>query len=617
MMAQFTVKFLPMGRSVAAPEQTSLLEAAATAGLPLHAPCGGQGRCGKCAVRVTAGAGEPTAAETRLFSPEELAQGWRLACQTRISRDLGVEVPTSAVIVAHRIQVEGVGREVVVEPNVEKVALRLPPPSTDDARDDLSRLLDALGKKASPPQALRTLRELPALLRGSGYHVTAVMTGGVVTAVEPGDTGDGAYGVAVDIGTTTVVVYLCHLPTGRLAAVASEVNPQTQYGEDVISRLQLAVSGEEGLARLHGAVTGAIDELIGRAAGEAGISRGSIYEIVVVGNTCMGHLLLGLEPVGLVRLPFVPIFRNAQTVRAADLGIEIHPDGQVYVAPNIGGYVGADTVGVILASELDQSDGLRVAVDIGTNGEIVVAQEGELWACSTAAGPAFEGARISRGMRAATGAIDQVSVDGDVSYHVIGGVAPVGICGSGLVDAVAELVRVGVVEESGRLRRREEVGGAPEKVRRRLVENGGGLEFVVASAQESGSGRPVTITARDIREGQLAKGAIYAGIELVLESLGRRPEEIERLLLAGAFGNYIKRESAVAIGLVPALPAERIVSIGNAAGLGARLALCSVSLRRRAEEIARRVHHVELSEQDGFYDHFAEAMALRPLPRAR
>jgi len=277
--------------------------------------------------------------------------------------------------------------------------------------------------------------------------------------------------------------------------------------------------------------------------------------------------------------------------------------------------VGADTVGVILSSELDETQGLQVAIDIGTNGEIVVAQDGELWACSTAAGPAFEGARISRGMRAATGAIDQVSIDGDVHYHVLGDVAPTGLCGSGLVDTVAELVRIGVVEESGRLRRQEELGSVPEKVRRRVVENEGGVEFVLVPDKHSGSGRQISVTARDIREGQLAKGAIYSGIDLLLRQLGRKPEEIERILLAGAFGNYIRRESAVGIGLVPALPRERIISIGNAAGLGARLVLCSVSLRRRAEEIARRVHHVELAEQEGFYDRFAEAMALRPLPQ--
>ena len=614
-MPQFTVIFQPIGRSADVPAQVTILEAAGAAELPLHSPCGGRGRCGKCAVRVVSGAPGPTPADARVFSETELVDGWRLACQTLVTADVTVDVPASALIVSHRIEVNGVGREILVEPNVVKTALRLPPPTPDDARDDLTRIMDALDGDVRPPASVRALRDLPSLLRRSDFHVTAVIAGRALTDVEPGDTAEAAYGIAIDIGTTTLVVYLCHLPTGEVVSISSELNPQAQYGEDVVSRLQFATAGAEGLVRLHGSVTQAIDKLIGQAVEQAGVSRDAVYEVTVLGNTCMSHLLLGLDPVGLVALPFVPAFKGAQTVPASDLGIRIHPDGAVYVVPSIGGYVGADTVGVILASELDQARGLQVAVDIGTNGEIVVAQDGELWACSTAAGPAFEGARISRGMRAATGAIDRVSLDGDVNCHVLGDVAPIGICGSGLVDAVAEMVRVGVVDESGRLRRQEDVNGVPEKVRRQIVENEGGLEFVLASAEESGSGRPISITARDIREGQLAKGAIYAGVDLVLQMLGRRPEEVERLLLAGAFGNYIRRESAMAIGLVPSLPADRIVSIGNAAGLGARLVLCSVSLRRRGEEIARRVHHVELSEQEGFYDRFADAMALRPLPR--
>ena len=614
-MAQFTVTFQPSGGTVVVPQDTTLSEAAAAAPLPLHMPCGGQGRCGKCAVRLISGAGDPTPPERRILTAEELAGGWRLACQMRVTRDAEVEVPASALVVEHRIEISGLGREVLVEPNVTKLPLRLPTPSLEDQRDDLSRVLDAIGRGARPPQSLRLLREFPSLLRRARCHVTAVVTGGALAGLEPGDTSDEAYGAAVDIGTTTLVAYLCHLPTGNLVSVASALNPQARHGEDVISRLQMATSEKDGLDRLHRAITESVDRLIGEAAAQAGVSRERIYEVVVVGNTCMGHLFLGVEPAGLVAIPFVPGYKGPQAVLASDLGVRIHPGGQVYVLPNIGGYVGADTVGVILASELDQVRGLQVAVDIGTNGEIVVAQDGELWACSTAAGPAFEGARISRGMRAATGAIDSVSVGDDVSYHVIGDVAPTGLCGSGLVDAVAALVRVGAADERGRLRGPEEVDGLPEKVRRRLSQNQAGSEFVLAPAEASGSGRAIAISARDVRETQLAKGAIYAGIALLLESLGRRPEEIDRLLLAGAFGNYIRKESALAIGLVPALPLERIVSVGNAAGVGARLALCSVSLRRRAEEIARRVRHIELSEQAAFYDRFVEAMALRPMPQ--
>jgi len=615
-MAKFTVRFLPSDISTTVPEGTSFLEAAAAAGLPLRSPCGGQGHCGKCVVQVGCGADEARPEERRLFNDRELAEGRRLACQAKVIADADVIVPASSLVVEHRVSVEGAFREVLVEPNVCKIPLRLSPPSLEDPRTDLKRVLDALGRTVRPTRALGPLRALPGALRCAGDEVTAVTVGDDLVAVEPGDTSDAAHGAAVDIGTTTVVAYLCHLPTGRLASVAADLNPQARYGADVISRLQTAVAEREGAARLSRAIVQLLDDLVGRAADEAGVSRESIYEIAVVGNTCMTHFFLAVAPTGLAEAPFVPAFRCAQRVRAADLGIAVHPEASVFVLPNIGGYVGADTVGMILASELDRGDGVAVAVDIGTNGEIVVAKDGEMCACSTAAGPAFEGARISRGMRAAAGAIDAVAVEDDVDCHVIGDVPARGLCGSGLVDAVAELVRVGVIAESGRMRRPDELLSHPEKVRHRLIENEDGVQFVLARAEETEDGKPLSLTARDVRETQLAKAAIYAGMDLLLADFGASPGDIDRLLLAGAFGNYIRRESAIGIGLIPALDLDRVESIGNAAGVGARLVLTSTSERRRAEAIARRVKHVALSERDGFYDRFADAMALRPMSGA-
>jgi uncharacterized 2Fe-2S/4Fe-4S cluster protein (DUF4445 family) len=614
-MTLATVSFSPGGKEASVEAGVTLASAAALAGVPLRTPCGGQGRCGKCLVQARGKLSEPTAAERRVLSEQELSEGWRLACQAVVVGDAQVSVPASSLVIEHRIVAEGVGRETVVEPSVQKAALRLPLPSPDDARSDLTRVMDALGGRVAPPSRAAALRHLPHAVRAQHGQVTAVVIGGELVDVEAGDTSEACYGVAVDVGTTTVVLYLCRLGTGQVAGVASGVNPQAQHGDDVISRLQFAVSTEDGTRRLQREVVGLINDLVATVCQQAGVSRHAIYEMVAVGNTCMAHFLLGVPPLGLAGKPFAPGFKSGQDVGAAELGIDINPAGRVYMVPGIGGFVGADTVGVILASELDVSNGLRVAVDIGTNGEIVVARDGDLYACSTAAGPAFEGARISQGMRAASGAIDSVTVDGAVRYHVIGDVPPRGLCGSGVVDAVAELVKAGIVDGSGRFRAPEELDWVEEKVRRRVVRNEGGLEFVLAPAEESGTGRPVVITARDVRQLQLAKGAIYAGISLMLSRLGLEPEGIESLLLAGAFGNYIRRESAVAIGIVPAIDGERIVSIGNAAGVGARLALCSTSLRRRAEEIGRRVEHVDLSQEPGFYDHFAEAMALRPLSR--
>lgn len=638
-MSKLTVRFQPSGISVSVEKGTTLLEAALAAGLTLAAPCGGAGRCGKCAVRVEtqaeglrhgggvesqaeslchggggySGVGEPTVAEIRRFSAEELAEGWRLACQTQVVGACEVLVPETSLVVKHRIVVDGVGREIEIEPNVGKMARHLSPPSPDDARSDLQRLLDALDDEIAPAPSAGLLQSLPGTLRGAGYHVTSVVWDRTLIGVEPGDTTQELYGAAVDIGTTTVVLYLCHLPTGEVVSVVSDLNPQFRWGDDLISRIRVAME-PEGLEALHRAICELIDELLGRASAGAGVARERIYELVVVGNTCMSHLFLGVSPRGLSALPFAPAFREGQVTRAAELGLGIHPEGRVYVLPNIGGFVGADTVGVILASELDLADGPRAAVDIGTNGEIVVARNGELYACSTAAGPAFEGARIGQGMRAAAGAIDAVTVEGEMRYHVLGNAPPRGMCGSGLVDAVAGLVKLGVIAETGRLLGPEELPPGAEKVKGRVVENEAGRAFILATAEETG-GRPVALTARDVRELQLAKGAIFAGLTMLLEQVGLRPRELELLLLAGAFGNYIQKESAIAIGLAPDLPRERIRSIGNAAGLGARLALCSRGLRERAEEVAGRVQHIELSEQEGFYDRFAEAMALRPLPR--
>jgi len=613
-MADFTVIFRPANRSLAAGEQATVLEAAVAAGIPLHTPCGGQGRCGKCLVAARAGVSEPTAIERRILTPQQLGDGWRLACQARITGEAEVTVPESSLLAEHRIMVEGAEREIEVRPNIVKTLLRLPHPSADDQRADLVRLLDALGGKVRPPPRVAPLQSLPAALRDNRFHATAVAAGGRLLAAEPGDTYDNCYGLAVDIGTTTVVAYLCHLPSGRCVSIASDLNSQAQYGDDVISRIQFANSAGDGLEALSRAVVAVINGLVERVCREAEVSQQAIYEVAVVGNTCMEHLFLGVPPVGLGSLPFVQVFRSARSLPASDLGLAVHPEALVYLVPNIGGFVGADTVGVILAGELDRSDCLRVAVDIGTNGEIVVARDGEIYAASTAAGPAFEGARISQGMRAALGAIDRLQIGDDVTCHVIGEAAPRGLCGSGLVDAVAELVRLGIVTEKGRMLPRQGLSGLPEKVAERLVENGADVRFVLAWPDEVSDCEGVALTGRDVREMQLAKAALYGGMDLLLEELGAGPGDIEELLLAGAFGNYIRRESAVGIGLIPALPADRIRSVGNAAGVGARLVLCSTEERRRGEEIARRVQHVDLSEREGFYDRFADAMMLRPKP---
>jgi len=613
-MATLTVTFFPSGNQAKVVKGTSVLDAARAAGVLLETPCGGEGRCGKCLVRGGVGLDAPATTEKELLGAAKLESGWRLACQARVIGDARITVPPTTLSHEHRIMIEGLDREIAIEPHVRKVALELPSPAGDDPRADLRRVIDALGD-VLPSGRLQSLRNLPGILRDSGFHITAVVSGNRLIAVENGDTMDSIYGLAVDIGTTTIVAYLCHLPTGRVLATASDLNSQTQYGDDVISRIRAATSSRDDLADMAQVVKVVINDLIERVCHNADVTPNAIYDIAIVGNTCMTHLLLGVSPEGLGTIPFVPSFRGPQTVSARALGIGVHPDARVYIAPSIGGFVGADTLGLILSTEIDLMDGTNVAVDIGTNGEIVVARNGELLASSTAAGPAFEGARIRHGMRAATGAIDEVSIADDVQCHVIGEGYARGVCGSGLVDAIAELVRVGIIDESGRMAHPGEAKGVPEQVESRVIENQNGVEFVLVPEEISFGGEAVTLTAQDVRETQMAKAAIYGGMNLMLEHIGATSDEVRELLLAGAFGNYIRQESAVAIGLIPSLPNSRIRPVGNAAGVGAKMILLSDSQRRRAENIALQVRHIDLSETEDFYERFADAMALRPLPR--
>jgi len=604
------------------PAGASLLQAAAQAGVMLQSACGGHGACGKCRVKLHSSPPEPTPDDRRHFSEAELAQGFRLACRVQATRDIEIEIPVSSRLVKEKIALEAVGREIAVEPNLKKIFLRVPPPQLSDQRADLTRVLDSLEQEAQPPRELDLIKDLPARLRQEDFAVTAVLSDEELIEVEAGDTADKNYGIAFDIGTTTIVGYLMNLDTGEELSVASLINPQVTYGDDVISRISHASQGPAGLAQLQTAVVSALNDIILEACHKANISPHNIYELTAVGNTCMTHLLLGINPASLATLPYVPVNTGERLVRAAALGIKINPRGQALVLPNIAGFVGADTVGVIIASALEESRELRVAIDIGTNGEVVAVKEGRMVACSTAAGPAFEGARISQGMRAAAGAIDRVdllpppegktpSPENLLSIHTIGEAPPRGLCGSGLVDAIAALRIAGVINTPGRLLDADSLPPEAASWKSRLEGTGGEVRFVL-SPPDAGSGG-VFLTSKDVRELQLAKAAICAGILTLLATLGVKLEEVEELLLAGAFGNYIRRENALAIGLIPALPLEKVKPIGNAAGLGAKLALASRSRRRLAKTVAQQVEYVELSERPEFYKYFSEAMELAPI----
>jgi uncharacterized 2Fe-2S/4Fe-4S cluster protein (DUF4445 family) len=400
------------------------------------------------------------------------------------------------------------------------------------------------------------------------------------------------------------------LNTGQELAVASRLNPQTGVGDDVITRIQHARDHPQGLGELHEAVATACDEMIGQMADQAKIARRQIYELSFSGNTTMLHLLCRIDPRHLGEVPFVPATGGHLLVPASQLGLRIHPRGRAYVMPIIGGFVGGDTVSGILATSLTRAEGPTLLVDIGTNGEIVLFAQGKLFAAATAAGPAFEGARITHGMRSTRGAIEKVIVDGRFRTNVIGGTAPLGLCGSALIDLVAGLLRHRILTPEGRLCLPEELPDdvLPE-LRRRVVAGDGQVSFLVVPEAESGTGKPIVLTQRDVRQLQLASGAIRAGIAILLNRAGLRPDDLQAVLVAGGFGNFIRRSNAQRIGLLPgAIPRHRIRYQGNTSLAGARLVLVSVRARQLADQLARRTEHVDLSTDPGFQRTFADAM---------
>ena len=608
---EVAVTFLPMGKTVYVLEETRLLEAAAVAGAMIDQPCGGEGTCGKCRILVSEGACEPTLVDDDTFSPKEIQQGWRLACQAVVIGPSTVEIPESSLLEArHQILVHTEnGAPAVADPAIRKQFVELSPPERGDDAADLIRLEKIVG----PIDAdLDVLRLLPGWLRENHFRGTAVASEGNLIDFEPGNTESECFAVAVDVGTTTLAAMLLDLNTGAERAVVSRLNPQTTFGEDVLARIRHARENAGGLHELHERIVEAIDAMVGELAAEAGVGRERIYELVVAGNTTMQQMLCRIDPSSLGESPFAPTTTRRVDVAASKLGLQLHPRARVYVLPSIGGFVGGDIVAGILATGLADGPGPTLLVDIGTNGEIVLFADGKLTAASTAAGPAFEGARISQGMRGCAGAIEKVVLDGHPRINVIGNVAPVGLCGSALVDLAAELLRHGILGADGRLRVGDELSGdmTPD-LRRRVVVHDGQPAFLLATEAETGIDRPILVTQRDFRELQLATGAIRAGVVILLRRAGLRPADLDRVLIAGAFGNFIRRSNAQRLGLLPhEIPRNRIRFQGNTSLAGARLAALSQTARRQAERLATRTGHVDLSHDIEFQEAFAEAMVF-------
>jgi uncharacterized 2Fe-2S/4Fe-4S cluster protein (DUF4445 family) len=601
------VTYRPFDKSTRVPPGTTLFSAAHWIGLPIDSTCGGRGTCGKCKVQIVEGAAALTPADHKQLEVRELDEGWRLSCQARVYEDTVVTVPQ--LLRTPKAATMGVNRLVILDPNVRKVYVELSEPTLEDQRSDIERLRDAMTAEGHDMKAdLSALRMLPALLREAEFRITVVLGGDQLIAVELGDTRDQSYGVAFDLGTTTVVGTLMNLRTGMAEAVRSNLNGQAPFGADVISRISHGMQGAAEREELRTAILKTMNQLLGDLYESAGVPRDRVYESVIVGNATMLHLLLGIDATPISMMPFAPTFREPLYLPAREVGLEIHAGGFVQTLPVIGAYVGADIVAGVIATGLAREDKLRVFVDVGTNGEIVLGSAKRVLCTAAPAGPAFEGSQIRCGMRATDGAIEGVTLGDRVELQIIGGdIAPKGICGSGLVDAVAQLRVVGLLDPSGRMRSREE---APEHpLSDRLITVDGVRAFLLAEG--------VYLSQKDVRELQFGKGSIAAGIKVLMDVMGIATADLDEVLLGGSFGSYLNPESTKIIGLVPPVDVDRILSVGNTAGEGAKMSLLSFRERQVAFELPDKIEYVELSGRSDFNDSFISVLQFAELDSLR
>ena len=601
------VRFEPEGAEVRVPGGTPVFDAASWNGIAIDSTCGGHGTCKKCKVRVVSGELPVSAVDPRAFTADELSDGWRLACRAPARGELVIEVPPLQT--RPKAALVGVGRHVILRPSVQKRHIVLDEPSLEDQRSDLERITEALDD-LEPRVELPVLRTLGKVLREANFDVTAVVCDDLLIDVEAGDTTARRFALAFDLGTTTVVANLLDLETGQPAAVQSMLNRQQPFGADVISRVSATMLDEGALDALQSRAQETLAQLAHEVCAEAGVDPGEVYEITICGNVTMTQIALGMDPEPLSMAPFIVTTHEFPQLLAADLGVPVHARAPAFVFPSLGAYVGGDIVSGMLATGLTRDKRIRLFIDVGTNSEIALGSQDGVVATAAPAGPAFEAAQIRCGMRAAEGAIEGFTVDSDeVALEVIGDIEPVGLCGSGLVDAVSELVRVGLLDHSGRFVPDEEAAQLSPSLAPRLTKIGDERVFVLAWKGDDPAAS-VYLTQRDIRELQFAKASIATGWHILFGELGMEPEDVSQVLLAGSFGQYLKPASAVRIGLVPRIALTRIVSAGNVAGEGAKIAALSLRERAEARSILSEVRYVELSGRSDFNDAFIDELAF-------
>ena len=598
---EFTIKFSPIGKRAMENRPRLLLDIAREAGVGLKSLCGGKSKCGKCKVMVNP-ANEATAIEKKLFTQDEIEEGYRLACCTTIREDTQVYVPPSSITEEQKLQIWGKEIEVKPFPPVRKFFLQLPKATLSDVKPDFQRIKEKLKRKYNvkvEKADSKVLNIIGPTLRDSHWSITAIVRGSEIIGVEPGNRTKESLGITIDLGTTRIAFYLVDLLTGKSINIYGITNPQIAYGEDVLSRIHYAGNTRTNLKKLKSEVLKAINLAIKKICRENKVERGDILEATLVGNTAMHHIFLGLPVKQLGLAPFTMATNEPLEVKAREVGLETSPGGYIYLPPPIAGFVGSDHLAMLIASGIETKKGNLIAIDIGTNTEIALKTKGRIISCSCASGPAFEGAHVKYGMRAASGAIERVNIDSKslrVNVATINDRAPLGICGSGILDGISEMLRVGIIDSSGKIN--------PGYKGVRKIKRGKSLEFLLAKKGR----REITITQEDVSEIQLAKGAIRTGIEILLEETGVKVQDIDGVIVGGAFGTYIDPLKAVRIGMFPEIDIGKFTQVGNGAGIGAKAILISQKLREQANQLAKKVEYLELATHSNFLEHFTRAI---------
>jgi uncharacterized 2Fe-2S/4Fe-4S cluster protein (DUF4445 family) len=609
------VKVLPEGLRLKVRWGTTIMEALQEVDVRVEGDCGGLGKCGRCRVRVLSEMRPPSEEENELLGEDEIEEGIRLACRSRIEKDLVIQVEeTDSERLDHQILATGTRPVFQLDPLIDERLVILDTTPQKNGLSDCERIKLALGGEYPDLEvSLHCLRTLPALLEKTSFKVTAAIHRNSLLALHEREEVGGLYGLTFDLGTSTLVGKLIRLSDGKEIAAISRLNSQSKYGADIISRIQYVKEQRHGLEELSRLIINDLNQITKQLLEVGDLKADDIFITVAAGNTTMQHLLLSLNPTDIAHAPFAPVSTDGLILRAADIGITLHPEALLYVMPSRSGYIGGDLISMILASGCaEQDDKIALGLDLGTNGEIFLGNRKRLMTCSAAAGPALEGARISHGMIAKEGAIESVyAEDGNLRYQVIGNVEPRGLCGSGLVDLVAVLLERSIIDQGGLMQPPQ--GGSGDTLSARVIKRDKGIyDFLVAATEESFSQKPIYFSQKDVRELQLAKAAVAAGIQILMDQMGVGIRDIDLVYVAGAFGNYIHPQSALRIGLIPKVDPKIIHAIGNAASTGASMVLLAKGYWKLANELAKSLEHVELSTRPDFNEYFIENLNFPP-----